>query len=96
MKHRIFEPVLFQLLHGQSLEQFLMSQEIVFKRGDKQTLAEPPWTTQEIDLTGCDQLVDQSCLIYIDVTLVTNLVKTLDADRIFHCFTSFLLSVGQM
>ena len=37
-----------------------------------------------------------SYFIYIDVTLVTNLVKTLDADRIFHAVISFFLSVGQM
>ena len=54
MEHRIFEPVLFQLLHGQSLEQFFMSQEVVFKRGDKQTLAEPSGTAQEVDLTRRD------------------------------------------
>ena len=53
MKHRIFQPVLFQLLHGQSLEQFFMSQEIMFKRGYKQTLAEPSRTAQKVDLSRC-------------------------------------------
>ena len=73
-----------------------MSQEVVFKRRDKQTLAEPSGTAQKVDLARRDQLIDQGCLIYIDVTLVTNLVKTLDADRIFHAVISFFLSVGQM
>ena len=62
----------------------------MFEGGDEQTLAEPSGAAQEVDLASRDSLVDQVRLIYIDVTIVTDLFKTLDADRIFHSAVSFL------
>ena len=44
MKHRIGQPLLLQLLDGESMEELLAPQEIVLQGRDQKALAETPGT----------------------------------------------------
>ena len=56
----------------------------MLQRGDQEALAEPPGAAEEIDLSLCRHLLDQICLIYIDISLFLDLVETLYANGVFH------------
>ena len=84
MKYRVYIPFRFQLLHGQSLEQLPAPQVIVLQGRDQQTLAEPPGTAQEIDVTFVGQIINHRGLVYIDETAFDDTLETLYADRKLH------------
>ena len=91
MQHRIIYPLLFQLLHRQSGEQFLLPLKIRFEGGNQQALSETTRTAQEI-ITAClHHLINQSGFINIEITIFTYLLEILNTDRInlaahTHCF----------
>ena len=51
MEHRIFQPLFLQRIYGQSSEQFLSSEEIVFESGHQQALSESARAAQEVYLS---------------------------------------------
>ena len=84
MEHRIFLPLLLQRVDGKSAEQFLVSEKIVFERGDEQALAEAARAAEEIYFPLADKLVQQCRLVHINVTILTYLLKALYANRVLH------------
>ena len=84
MKHGIHIPVLFQLVYLQSLEQFLVPQEVVLQCGHQQTFPEASRAAQEVDFSFMCQLIDQVSLVDVDVSVFYNLVKALYSDRVLH------------
>ena len=58
---------------------------LTYEKG-RLTRAETPRTTQEIVTSGLNQLINQSCLINIEITVFTDLLEVLYADRI-NCLT---------
>ena len=82
MQDRIPFPFLLQAFHCQTLEQFLLPLEICFQRAHKKAFAEPSRTAQEIVASGFDQLVDQSCLVYVTVSVPADLLEILDPYRV--------------
>ena len=77
MEHRIFRPLRLQPFHRQSLEQIPLSLEIAFQGGDQQAFPKAARTAQNVYL-------DQRRLVDINVTILYQLVETLDSYRIFH------------
>jgi hypothetical protein len=86
MKHRMHRPFRFQTLHGQATEQLLAAQIIVLQRRDQQTLAETTRTAQKVNAAFVRQTENQIGLVHINITVLYNALKTLDAYRIFHNF----------
>ena len=84
MKHRIFLPLLLQRVDGKPAEQFLVSEKIVFERGDEQALAEAARAAEEIYFPLADKFVQQCRLVHINVTILTYLLKALYANRVLH------------
>ena len=84
MEHRMYVPFLLQLLDGQSLEQFLMSQVVVLQGRHQQALPESPGAAQEIDTTFVCQVINHRGLVYIGETILNDTFETLYADRVFH------------
>ena len=84
MEHRIFRPLRLQPFHRQSLEQIPLSLEIAFQGGDQQAFPKAARTAQKVYLAVLDQIVDQRRLVDINVTILYQLVETLDSYRIFH------------
>ena len=73
-------PILFQLFHGQSVEQLLLSLEVGFQRGDEQALAKTARTTQKIITASLHHFMHQGRLINVEITVLTNFLEILDAD----------------
>src|SRR5574344_155644 len=84
MQDRMFCPFLFQFFEGKSFEKFTLSAEVGCHRGDKQTLAETTGTTEKIITPCCCQLINQSRLVHIHVTIVYQTLETLYSNRINH------------
>ena len=74
----------------QATEQLPAAQVVVLQRGDQKALAETTRTAQEINAPFVRQTVNQSGLVHINVTVLNNALKTLDAYRIFHDFLLYL------
>ena len=92
VQHRVFFPILLQLLHGQSFEQLLLALEIRFQRGDQQAFAEAAGTTQEIILAPRGQLMYQVGLVDIEEIVCPDLFKALYAYREFLAHNAFRLN----
>lgn len=78
---------LFHLLfnifkYSQPLEEFLLSQEVVFQRRDEQTLAEATRTAQEIIFASLHQLINQGDFVDVAIASPSYFFKTLYAYRI--------------
>ena len=56
------------------------------------TLSESYWTTQKIYFSSLYELVNQLCLIDIDISVLDNLFEILYSNRVFHNSVSFLFS----
>ena len=82
MQYRIFEPFLFQSMHGKSLEKLLLALEIRLQCTDEQTLAEPPRTAQEIIAPRGDKAVHLLRLVHIPVSVPAEFLEILDPYRI--------------
>ena len=82
MEDRVFFPVLFQFLHGQSLEQLLFPLEVGLQRGQQQAFPEASGAAEEVILSGSNQLIDQGCLVNIEIAVLANFLEVLYADRI--------------
>ena len=53
----------------------------------QQRLTESPWATQKVIAAFISQLVDESSLVYINISIGTELLKILYSYRVFHlCF----------
>ena len=95
MKHRILLPLLLQLVDGKSLEQFLLTLEIAFQGRYEQRLSKSSWTTQKVNCSIMNQIIDQARLIEINIAIFYDLFETLYADRIFH-IAAILKSFGKV
>src|SRR5574344_322760 len=84
MEHRIFRPLLFELVDGKSLEQFFPTQKIVFKSGNEQALSESPRATQKVNLSFCGELIHQVRLVHIHISVLDNLCEILYSYRVLH------------
>ena len=84
MQHGKRLPLLLQLLNGQSPEQLLFPIEIVLHHGDKQALAKPAGTTEEIVLSTLDEFVHQCALVCIEIVVCADGLEVLYANGIFH------------
>ena len=84
VKYRVLQPVLFQSIDGQSLEQLVPSEEVVLDRGYEQTLPEPSRTAQKIYFTALGQSVHQIRFVNIDVSVIAHLFETLNSYGKFH------------
>ena len=82
MQHRIYCPILFQLLYGQSPEQVFLTKEIGFQRGNQQTLAEASGTAQKVNGICIGNPVNQIGLINVDTIVIPQLFKILYPDGI--------------
>ncbi len=82
MEDRVFFPVLFQFLHGQSLEQLLFPLEVGLQRGQQQAFPEASGAAEEVILSGSNQLIDQGCLVNIEIAVLANFLEVLYADGI--------------
>ena len=83
VQHGIFIPLFLQLLNGKPLEQFLLAFEITLEGGNQQRLAETAWATQEeIRSIRMGHTIDIFRLIYIELILLADPFKCLNAYRI--------------
>src|SRR5574344_1212690 len=89
MEYRIFRPLLFELVDGKSLEQFLSSLEIVFECGNEQALSESPRATQKVNLSFCGELIHQVRLVHIHISVLDNLCEILYSYRVLHTLNCF-------
>ena len=89
MKYRIFQPVLFQVLHGQSLEQLFFTQEVVLKGRHQQALSEAARTAEEINSSFRHETMDECGLVYIDKITCDNLLEVLYSNRVFHDISNY-------
>ena len=92
MKHRILLPFLLQLVDGKSFKKFLLSLEIAFQSRYEQRLSKSSWTTQKVNCSIMNQIIDQARLIEINIAILYELFETLYADRIFHIAAFLILS----
>ena len=84
MKYGIHIPIFFQLVYLQSLEQFLVPQEIVFQCRYQQTFSEASRTAQKINASFLGKLVNQVCFVYVDISVFDDAVKALYSYRVLH------------
>ena len=77
MNHRMLLPLLLQPLHGQPLEQFLLSTEIGGKRRYKQRLAEPARTAQKVVFARLHKAVKHLGLVDVDHLVVAHIGEVL-------------------
>lgn len=84
MQHWIGEPFLFQLVDGQSFEEFTLSFEIAFHHGNEQALAKSARTTEEIELSSLDEFVEQGRLVRIIIVILTDGFEVLYANWVSH------------
>ena len=84
MKHRMFGPILFQVIDGKPFEQLFLSLEIGFKGGNEQTFSEAARAAEAIDFSFRYQAIDKCCLIHIYIVTCDDALKILYADRVFH------------
>ena len=89
MEHRIFCPLCLKRVDGKSLEQFSVTEKIVFQGRYKKALAEPSRTAQEVDLSILYKIIDQCSLVHIDITFFYYLFEALYSDRVFHSIPIF-------
>ena len=60
----------FSLWYGEMIEQFVSPFEVSFVRRNQQTFSESTRTAQEIALFSTDHIVEQRCLVDIDISPV--------------------------
>ena len=84
VKHGIASPVLLQLFHCQSFEQFLFSEEICLHGANEQTLAKTAGTAEEIVSYAFCQFINQPCLVDVQTSLLAYLLEILYANWIKH------------
>ena len=72
-------PLFLQLLHGQSLEQLLFPLEIGLQRGQQQAFPEASGAAEEVILSGSNQLIDQGCLINLEIAVLADLLEVMYA-----------------
>ena len=84
VQHGILLPFLLQFADGQPIKQLFPSLKVGFQRGDKQALAEPAGTADEIVAAVLCQLINILCFINIEEVLFSNFRECLYADRVFH------------
>ena len=96
MEHRVFQPVLFQAVYLQTLEQVLVPQEIMLQRRNQKAFSKTPGASQKINLSFRHKGINQVRLVHINVTTINNLVKTLDAYRVFHGAGAFKVFVTKL
>ena len=89
MQYRMYRPFLLQFRNLQPLEHLPLSAEISFQRRDKQTLAEPARTAQEVIYTVIYQVIYQIRLVYVKIPSFAYLFKILYSYRVFHASMSF-------
>ena len=91
MQHRICQPVLFKLFHGEPFEEFALALEVGFNRGYQQALAETAGTAQEVISPGLHQAVDNLSLINVEIPVLPKAFKVLYTDGIDFATHGFLL-----
>ena len=89
MQHGTNRPLLFQLLHGQPLEQLFPSLEIRLEGRDHKTFAETPGTAEKVIFTRIHQPKKQCRLIYINITTFSYLAEILYPDGVFPVHSRF-------
>ena len=89
MQHRIDSPLFFQLLNGKSLEQFALTTEIGSHGGHQQRLTKPAGAAQEIIASIMSKTINQCGLVNIGIALMTDFLKILYSNRIFHCLNRY-------
>ena len=91
MKNKVLLPLLLHFLYGESVKQFFPSREVGLHRTDKQRLAEPTGSTEEIIFPLIGQSVYKCRLIDIHVSVIADTHEVLYSYRVFHktsCFTN--------
>jgi hypothetical protein len=71
------------LLGGEGLEEFTSPLENGLECGAEQRLAKPSGTAQKIRFSLGDHLVDEGCLVYIDVSTCADALEALYAYGVF-------------
>ena len=94
MKYGVCVPLLFEGVDGETAEEFLASEEIVFESGHEQALAESARTAEEIDLSCCNEIIYQCCLVDVDISVFTNLAEALHSYRVFHIRVALMGNCG--
>ena len=90
-------PILLQFAHSQPIEEFLLPAEICLQRGEKEGLAEPTGTGEEIIAAFRHQLIHQRRLVHVGEAVTTQFLKILYSDGIFHTgLACGLLSVAPL
>src|SRR5574344_1449353 len=84
MQNGVLGPFLFQILDGETLEEFALAAEIGIHRGDEQTLAEASRTTEEVITSRISQFVNKFGLIHIHVSVIMDFLEVLYSNGIFH------------
>lgn len=84
VKNRIFFPIPILSLNKKTLEEIPASTEKSFNGRQKQTLAESPWTAQEVIFALSDQSPYIFRLIYVFIATVDNVSECLYAYWIFY------------
>ena len=84
VQNRIFRPLLLQRLHRKTFEKFFSATEIRLHSRHEQTLSKSSRATQKIIFAGGSQPIDESSLIYINITAISNFFKTLYSYRVQH------------
>ena len=91
MDYGVRLPVVRLVVNGQALEEFFLSLENSLQRGDGQRLPEPAGAGEKIGLPGrVDQLPDVLGLVDIEIPLLAEFLKTVDAGCkvLFHTVPS--------
>ena len=84
VEYRVLHPILLVISNGQSFEKLLSSLEISLKGRGKKRLAESSWTTQEdIRHLLFSEIHDVLGLVYIEITFLADLFKSLYPYGIF-------------
>ena len=94
MKYRICVPLLFEGVDGETAEEFLASEEIVFESGHEQALAESARTAEEIDCPVIYEVIYQCCLVDVDISVFANLAEALYSYRVFHIRVALVGNCG--
>ena len=94
MKYGVCVPLLFEGVDGETAEEFLASEEIVFESGHEQALAESARTAEEIDCPVIYEVIYQCSLVYIDKTILADFLKALYSNGVFHIRVALVGNCG--
>ena len=95
MEYRMLFPFFLERVYGKTLEEFLFAMELILEGRHKQTLAKAARTTKEIDRSIRHKVIKQCRLVYINKTILSNLLEVLYSYRVLHNCT-FCLQISDI